>query len=409
VQGEAYRLLALHPGPSFGVAAAVALLGVSAPQARDVLDELVDACLLQSMGDDRHRFHNLIGQHARRCALADLDEARRRVAVRAVVMWYVERGIALAKVISRRWWVGEEFQRIPAANVGSDAWERASAELRAEQLNLRAAVRAAEDLELNAECAQLCQALCRWYYDTDRNTELIEVMSVGVRVAERAGQAELTMRMWHDLGSAYEKLGELAEALDAFRESGRLARQDGNALAEASAIEWEGLIHEQSGDFPGALDRLSEAWAIIDTSVPDPIHRPRALALLRMHIGRVLAVSGRAEEGIEGLVQARRYFADHHEVVNMARATQTLGDALACIGQLREAEALLGEALAGFEEARFRSQQLKVLVSLTTVHVGLDDRVAARECLGRARELALELGLVKRAGELSYQINQLDE
>lgn len=63
-QRRAYRLLGLQPGPDLDVHAAAALLDVSTLQAQRVLDDLLDAHLLQEPRPGRYRFHDLVSEHA---------------------------------------------------------------------------------------------------------------------------------------------------------------------------------------------------------------------------------------------------------------------------------------------------------------------------------------------------------
>jgi NB-ARC domain len=55
-----FRLLGLHPGPAFGLGAVGALAGVDMRTARQLLDTLVGAHLLEHTGADRFEFHDLL-------------------------------------------------------------------------------------------------------------------------------------------------------------------------------------------------------------------------------------------------------------------------------------------------------------------------------------------------------------
>src|SRR5262249_46944386 len=66
VPARLYRRLALHPGPEFGlgpVAAALGTLDDPAATPAYVVDQLVAASLLQEVGDDRFRLHDLLRLH----------------------------------------------------------------------------------------------------------------------------------------------------------------------------------------------------------------------------------------------------------------------------------------------------------------------------------------------------------
>ncbi|MEV7802903.1 BTAD domain-containing putative transcriptional regulator [Microbispora sp. NPDC088329] len=69
---DMYRLLGLHPGPDFERHAAAALAGTTPRHAGRLIDDLVDAHLLQEPVPGRYRFHDLLRVHAT-AALADED------------------------------------------------------------------------------------------------------------------------------------------------------------------------------------------------------------------------------------------------------------------------------------------------------------------------------------------------
>ncbi|GAA2903988.1 BTAD domain-containing putative transcriptional regulator [Streptosporangium fragile] len=84
-----YRLLGLHPGPDIERHAAAALAGTTLQHADRLLDDLVDAHLLQEPVSGRYRFHDLLRAHAT-ATLADEDtEIDRRTALTRLFDHYV--------------------------------------------------------------------------------------------------------------------------------------------------------------------------------------------------------------------------------------------------------------------------------------------------------------------------------
>ncbi|MGW8064876.1 AfsR/SARP family transcriptional regulator [Streptomyces ziwulingensis] len=70
-QARAFRLLGLADGPDISLAAAAAVLDLSAEQTEDLLESLVDTSLLESAAPGRYRFHDLVRLYARACAERD--------------------------------------------------------------------------------------------------------------------------------------------------------------------------------------------------------------------------------------------------------------------------------------------------------------------------------------------------
>ncbi|PWW53160.1 tetratricopeptide repeat protein [Actinokineospora spheciospongiae] len=389
---RAYCLLGWHPGPRFAPESAAALLDRPVEDALDLLDGLVDAYLLQRHDiTGRYGFHSLIALHARTRSEEypsyDTASARRRV-----VAWHWERAVALGRVLSPRWTVGR--QDVPPAYTGGDARHRAEVELESDETGHRAAVHLAQELDLADAAAGICEALKPWYYDTDRTGDLIDILGVGAPAADRAGDPRLAMRLHHDLGSAYEKVGDFDLALAEFDYSRLLARATGDPLGEASAVEWPGLVHRQRGDHDRALACFEEARGILTgATTGDPAQRERALVLISLHVGTELALVGRCEDAEVELRRAHAWFADRDEKVNEARALAGLATARVNAGVAAEALPMLERAATLFGERGLRSKQAEALFTLAELHAEAGEEQPALSCANTARALAQRLGL----------------
>ncbi|NIY68322.1 NB-ARC domain-containing protein [Streptomyces malaysiensis] len=85
-----FRLLGLHPGPEFGLQAAVALAGsTSTSRSRQLLDYLVGARLLEQTAPDRYQFHDLLRAYAIDQAQHEEPPVERAAALRRVLEWYL--------------------------------------------------------------------------------------------------------------------------------------------------------------------------------------------------------------------------------------------------------------------------------------------------------------------------------
>ncbi len=97
---RAFCLLGLWTGPSISAAAAAALFGIPEYSAEDALEVLVDAHLLESVGTDRYRFHDLLRVYAAERAEDDLPAAEREAAVSRLLAWYLRTADAAATAVS---------------------------------------------------------------------------------------------------------------------------------------------------------------------------------------------------------------------------------------------------------------------------------------------------------------------
>jgi tetratricopeptide (TPR) repeat protein len=402
---DAYRRLGLHPGPTMTAAMAAAMFDAELERAGGLLDGLVDVSLLEMVDGDRYRFHPLVAVHAREQAGQHYPRAERDRVVRVAVTGYLELAVGLAKAYSRRPWTGPAFDRIPAA-AGVDQAGAAAAFV-PELANLRAAVHAADQAGLHVECAQLCQALLPWCYDTNRATTLVELLPVGAAAAESIGDLALARAMRHALGQAHEQLGEPVAALRMFHAAHGLAVRLGDALSQASAVEWQALVHEQFGRPARALQRMVKARSIleaarVDGMRVDPVDAERALALLDLHTGRLLTMlrhdtadtADTDAADLRHLLAADAYFTAHQarERINVARTKEALARASRNRRQPDQARALLEAAVDGFAAAGASALELRAVRALGEVVTDLGDQCAAERCHERARVLTERLG-----------------
>ncbi|TCO55004.1 AAA family ATPase [Actinocrispum wychmicini] len=378
---RAYRVLGRHFGPEFGAEVAAAMLGV--PDAEDLLEALAEANLLRRLGD-RYGFHSLIGAHARR------SEDEPGAAGRAID-WYLRRAVGLAKVITRRWWAADIFTQVPRLFDGEGAVPRALAEFKLEGTNMLAAVLAAEELSADDVIPAFCEALWAWYYNTDRNDDMITTHRLGAAAALRLGDKKVAMRMHNEIGTRHEKLREFAEARAQFERSLVLAEEIQDVLGQESNLEWLGIVSDGLGDHDTALDFFDRSRVFAE-QVPDPDRRERALMLLRMHTGRVQTKTGAVDQALANLRQAETYFETTGDAVNTGRVKENLSRIL----PPTQARPLLERAVELFTQAHARSLLADGLVSLARL-VDPDTALVLRR---RAAAIYRELGEFPLAEEL---------
>ena len=391
---RAYLTLSLHYGPAVRVRVAAGMLGCPMSEAQDVLDDLVQANLLKRLPDGGYRFHAFAAWYVRQRADEELAHDDRVAAVRALVRCRLEWAVGLARSLwPGRPWIGDVFTQVPPTYVEADV-QKAAAELQSEQANFRAAIDAAAHIGLAAECAYLALALKQWFYEIGQPADLVPMMEHAAHAAETLDDMPLIIRMQNELGSAYEAAERFDEAILAFDRSEVLARLNCNMVAVASALEWKGIVEGQRGALDRAMELLREARTIAMSAAYDAVLRPRTLALLNMHMGRILECMHRHEEAAQLSEAAMHYFRDHAEPANAFRAALTLNDALVPLGRIREANAHLTGTMDGIDDARFRPQRLRAWQAMATNGRALGELTGALTCLKRAAALARDLGLV---------------
>lgn len=98
VAQRAFRLLGLHPGVRFDTPVAAALTGQSLPKAQDLLDELVDANLVEETEPGRYRLHDLVREYARTLVAEPGREGERRDGIAGLL----DHHLHVATVIARK-------------------------------------------------------------------------------------------------------------------------------------------------------------------------------------------------------------------------------------------------------------------------------------------------------------------
>ncbi|NBH02578.1 hypothetical protein [Amycolatopsis sp. SID8362] len=379
VEQADYRLLALIPGPDFGVGVAAAVLGCPDREARRRVAQLVRKYLLISSGSGRHRFHDLIREHAAGIAWAKSPGAAQDVVERAT-RWLAHRAVALDRAYARRPVpVGSEtlYESIAAAHDGATA---AAREFDVEWPNLVAAARSCADLGWPDLAIAVPAALYSFAYQTRRSGDLTGLYQRALDLAETA---PVKWQLHRDLAGLHEQLGDGEEVVG----FARAAAADGYEPGMSSAFEWEGLGHEQCGRLPAAKAAFREAIAWIP-SIGDPVHEERSAALLRMHFSRVALKEGEAAEAEPELVTAAAYFAAPPEdAPNLARCEALLGDIARGREDNRAAETRWSRACAAYESVSMAGAAAEVLGKLAALADSegrLDD---ARAYRARAKQL----------------------
>jgi transcriptional regulator with XRE-family HTH domain/tetratricopeptide (TPR) repeat protein len=95
-----FRLLGLHAGPDFTVLVAAALADTTAREARQVVDQLAGAHLIEQSGPDRYHFHDLMRVYAAGRGAADESPAEIDASARRLVRWYLAAAVEADRHIS---------------------------------------------------------------------------------------------------------------------------------------------------------------------------------------------------------------------------------------------------------------------------------------------------------------------
>ncbi|HCU48965.1 MAG TPA: hypothetical protein DGG94_04015 [Micromonosporaceae bacterium] len=187
-QRRMFLLLGLMPGIDFDAYAAAALADVPLANARSILEDLVDAHLVQQPTADRHRLHDLLRQHARRAAVeSNVDSL---AALDRLLDYYLY--CASTASITASYLLGPAPDSAPPWAVPAlDELGAALAWLDIEYENLRAAFRYAADTGLDRYVVGLPQALQPFFSRRGRTAEWNQMMDGSLAGAQRLADPRL--------------------------------------------------------------------------------------------------------------------------------------------------------------------------------------------------------------------------
>ena len=357
-----YRILGLHPGPDFGPSMVAAAGGLTPELADERLELLADANLVEDLGTDRYRLHELIRLHARQIAEHDWKPAARERVLRRITEWYLLGAVAADHAVlgPARWRLG----RVDDTAWTAIAFTAASAMewFETERMNLLAVLRTAAARGWDDVVWQLCEALWAFYHSRKHYADWIEAHQLGVAAATRLGDHAVQARMYNHLARAHLELGDLDQATDELDAAMAAAASSGEPRAEAVVLESLGILRREQGRFDDAIDRFRAARRINETLADQ-----RGIALQSYHLGDVLHRAGRLDEALAELADAQRFACRLGDDMTDARIRIVQGSVYEALDRGADARRVLGAAMTTLRERRQsvkEAQALEVLIAV---------------------------------------------
>ncbi|WP_155342314.1 ATP-binding protein, partial [Acrocarpospora corrugata] len=259
-----FRLLGLHPGAEFSVPVVAAMVGTSVTSARNQLDALAGAHMLENNSPGRYQFHDLLRSYATEQAGLEETQESRLTHVRRAIEWYLRMADAAQSLIN------PNEARVPLDSSGDygieplvfAAYNDAIDWYETERPGLVAAVRAAATAGLHEIAWKLAVVLRSMYMRFNPFDDWITTATIGLSSARDLGDKAAEAELLESLGMAHTQSHRLREGIEFHTAALAIRRDLGNRSAEALSLNAIGLIHLRSRDLTGASTMFRRGMTI---------------------------------------------------------------------------------------------------------------------------------------------------
>jgi tetratricopeptide (TPR) repeat protein len=337
---QLFRLLGLHPAPEFGPHAAAALAELTLGRARQLLDDLVGAHLLEQTAPDRYQFHDLLRAYATDQAHTEESPVRREASLKRVLDWY------LHTADSAQTWISPGEARLSLAAAASSVPPLVFTDFNAavdwserEHPTFPHLVRAATAAGLDAYTWRTAIAQWNVLPPSASYADWPAVGLAGLEAAERSDEQAARITLLTLLGVSCRQLNRLTESLDHHRRALSLASACAARFDEARSLNLIGLIHLRTRQLDLAEEHFTQAWRSFQEQ-----GEPHRAAMALSSIARALLAAGHLPEAAAA---ARQALAAHRAT----NSRQSIGNALNIAAELHRERGELDEARRAIDEA----------------------------------------------------------
>ncbi|MEU8544218.1 BTAD domain-containing putative transcriptional regulator [Streptomyces sp. NPDC048717] len=393
-----FRLLGLWPRHPFSVEAASALLDQPLGHTIDVLDTLVDACLLQNPAEGTYRFHDLLGEFAAQLASEETRESREQALVR-LGTWYcaaLERADTAVVTRPRRLAAPRTEAVLPDFADRAAGLDWITRELPA--LTTLVGIAGAGP---RPELAWLTAGNLLGWVTAHRGQDLwerplVDALDVARRENDLAGQAMMHNLLGVAHGCSYRNEISLRHLYAADDLLDRLGRRD-----------WQTDVLGNIGNAAAQAGRYEEGLAAIRKALPY-FAGAENLPVVFAHTHATLLFRTGDLEGAEATFRAclERCRVTHPSYVTIVLVN--LGDVLRARGRRNEALQCLEEACRAAEDIHHDFALADALEALARCHLHFGDAERAESCWRRSLEIAEKFGFERVISDCLAGLDSLD-
>jgi tetratricopeptide (TPR) repeat protein len=378
-----YRRLGPLPMHTYDVWTAAVVCSQSLAWAEERLYELVEANLLEDMGVEGFRFHDLVRVHARQRARDTDDDTSVRQTLRRAADWYLlsttaaERRLTPIQLTLPRTYAHLIVLPEPFSDdEGALRW------LDRQRTNLMAVVRASADQGWHPTTWQLVDAMWPLFLRLRHYELWNEAHDIGLEAARDDGNAEAERQMLNSGAIGLSAAGRTGEAADWYTASLAAARAAGDVRDEGQALLGLGGCRSEQGrpaEAVSYLNRAVRSW--------EACGYPRGVALAQIVLGEIALAGQDTAAAVECFTEARETLLHVDDPHDATRALAFLGRARAANGERGAGTAQMENALAVFTASGALHWQARTLEMLGDSAAEGGTAGTATELRARARVL----------------------
>ncbi|WP_043633024.1 AfsR/SARP family transcriptional regulator [Nonomuraea candida] len=383
-----FRLLGLHPGTDIDPYAAAALAGLPIEEAEILLEDLLDAHVLQQRQAGHYTFHDLLRRHAHDLAQTEEPAESRERALTRLLDHYRYTASAAVDLLYPAGIHGKPDPPRPGTTAVPLATAAQAREwLEAERANLITMAAYAADHSWPGHTSDLAVILHRYLSDRPHYSDALALHGKALQASLRRGDRAAHGRALVDLGEAHFHRGGYEAAHDHYRRALDLYRAIGDRRGQARALNDLGGIWWRQRQYDRAHDCYRRSLELC-RELGIRIGEAAGLA----NLGIVHERQGRYEEAHTHLCRAIELYGEIGERRLKSVALDNLGLVYRRQGNLALARDHHQRALNLCRELGYRYGEASALNGLGETARAMGDPARARHDHDFALALSLEIG-----------------
>ncbi|MER7694173.1 cyclophane-containing RiPP biosynthesis TPR protein HaaT [Streptomyces sp. NPDC097610] len=383
-----FQSLGFYPGTDLDAYVGAALGAVSRAGARQQLDALYDAHLIDEHPGSRYRLHDLLRDYAR--GLADEGDSMDHVqAVQRVCTYYLA-ALAVANGHIVRDGAGGPPPPDSASQMEIPAVESRTAALgwlENERPNVLACIREANGLALHDLVIRLAAAMAPFLRQAGPWDQAVGLHRTAAEAARHTGDQRALAGALTELGVVRRFMAAYPEATEALNEAVTQYEAAGDRRGKADALNQAGIVWYLTADNDAGARAQTEALALY-RELGDRHGQANSLA----DLGMVRRQTSRFDASIEAQSEALSIYRELGDRYGEANSLRDLGIVHCLMGEYALATQRQREAFDIYKELDDRAHQAYALNELGVVRRLTGDLDGARDAHTQALEHYTDLG-----------------